>query len=262
MSLKVASSHNQDRHWSRHAARYDDLFLDPFRSDVVNPLRAALDAVSDPESKSVIDLGCGTGPLLPLLASRFGAVTALDFAPGMIERARKRLAPEADHVTFETRPMHQLGDFVGKFDVAVAINSLVMPDVRAIDETLRAVHAALKPGGLLLAIVPSMDAIRYHTMLLMDQALDQGRSTRSGGSAWRGCAASMLTTISRSDGSCSRACGRSSGEPFEIEYRLRKAGFSHIALDRVLYPWDDDQIGGEEFADQPKSWDWSFAAHP
>jgi SAM-dependent methyltransferase len=261
MSLELASSHGQDRHWSRHAARYDDLFLDPFRPGVVNPLLDALDAVQNPESKSVIDLGCGTGPLLPLLTRRFGAVTALDFAPAMIDRARKRLGEAAGHVTFETRPMHQLGDFAGKFDVAVAINSLVMPDVRAIDETLRAVHAALKPGGLLLAIVPAMDAIRYHTMLLWDQALDQGREPES---------AERLAAVRGEHAYYDFAFGRflfqglrqKFWESFEIEYRLRKAGFSDVALDRVLYPWDDDQIGGAEFADQPKSWDWSFAAHP
>ena len=83
----------QDRQWSRAAARYDDLFLDPFRPGVENPLLDAIRAIPDPASKTVADLGCGTGPLLPHLVGRFGRVVALDFAPGMIEQARKRLGP-------------------------------------------------------------------------------------------------------------------------------------------------------------------------
>jgi hypothetical protein len=47
-----------------------------------------------------------------------------------------------------------------------------------------------------------------------------------------------------------------------VEYRLRKAGFRSIALEKLLYPWDDQMIGGPVFADQPPSWDWSFRALP
>src|SRR3954465_6329996 len=85
------SSDSQGRQWSRQAAKYDDLFLDPFRPGVENPLLDAIHAIPDPASKVVADLGCGTGPLIPLLAGRFGEVIALDFAPKMIEVARKRL---------------------------------------------------------------------------------------------------------------------------------------------------------------------------
>lgn len=129
---------NQDRHWSLHAQRYDEVFLDPYAPGVENPLWAAIDSISDAEHKTVIDLGCGTGPLLPRLIERFKRVIALDFAPGMIERAKERIGPEAgDRVVFLQRPMHELDDLVEQIDVAVAVNSLVMPDVRVIDRTLR-----------------------------------------------------------------------------------------------------------------------------
>jgi malonyl-CoA O-methyltransferase len=48
------------------------------------------------EPSSILDLGCGTGYLTGLLAGRFplAPITAVDFAPAMIEQARKR-APGA-----------------------------------------------------------------------------------------------------------------------------------------------------------------------
>ena len=49
-----------------------------------------------------------------------------------------------------------------------------MPDLRLIDRTLHAIHASLRPGGRLLGIVPSIDAIAYHAMLLVDRALERG----------------------------------------------------------------------------------------
>jgi SAM-dependent methyltransferase len=251
----------QARHWSRHATRYDEVFLDPFRPEVENPLLAALEAVPDPGSKTVADLGCGTGPLLPLLAGRFGTVIALDFAPGMIARAKERLGPVAERVRFDTRAMDDLDDYAGRLDVAVAVNSLVMPDVRVIDRTLRAIRRSLTPDGLFLGIVPAMDAQHYHTMLLLDQALERGQSPAE---------AERLAAVHGEHQFFDFAFGRflfqglrqKFWQPFEIRHRMRKAGFAAVELGQVLYPWDESLAGGPAFADQPRSWDWSFAARP
>jgi SAM-dependent methyltransferase len=252
--------HNQDRHWSRHAARYDEVFLDPYAPGVDNPLWAALAALADARQKTVADLGCGTGPLLPHLVQRFDRVIALDFAPGMIARARERLGPgAAPSVRFLQRPMHQLEDLAGQIDVAVAVNSLVMPDVRLIDRTLRAIRAALKPGGQLLGIVPAIDAIAYHVMLLMDRALDRGRDPRE---------AERLAALQAERRYYDFAFGRfrfqglrqKFWQPFEVEHRLAKAGFTAVTLSKVLYPWDESLAGSGELEGFPRSWDWFFQA--
>jgi SAM-dependent methyltransferase len=249
---------NQDRQWSRHAARYDELFLDPYGPNVENPLWTALAAVPDAKRKTVADLGCGTGPLLPHLADRFDRVIALDFAPGMLKLARDRLSLKAAAgVTFLEQPMHDLDDLAGKLDVAVAINSLVMPDVRLIDRTLRSIRASLKPGGQFMGIVPSIDAIAYHLMLLMDQELDQGLEPKE---------AERLAAQRADRQQYDFAFGRfhfqglrqKFWEPFEVQHRLTKAGFAATTLSKVLYPWDDDLAGGNELAGFPRSWDWFF----
>ncbi|HEX8201590.1 MAG TPA: class I SAM-dependent methyltransferase [Isosphaeraceae bacterium] len=251
----------QARQWSRHAARYDEVFLDPFRPGVENPLLAALEAVPDPESKTVADLGCGTGPLLPHLVGRFGTVIALDFAPGMIARAQQRLGPDAAQVVFEVRAMDDLDAYAGRLDVAVAVNSLVMPDVRVIDRVLRSVRASLAPGGVFLGVVPAIDAQHYHTMLLVDQALERGQAPEE---------AERLAAVHGEHRYYDFAFGRFQfqglrqkfWQPFEIRYRMRKAGFASVELGQVLYPWDEDVIGGADFAEHPRSWDWSFTARP
>jgi SAM-dependent methyltransferase len=251
----------QDRQWSRAAARYDDLFLDPFRPGVENPLLDAIRAVPDPASKAVADLGCGTGPLLPHLVDRFGKVAALDFAPAMIEKARKRLGPGIgpDRVEFLTRPMHDLDDFAGAFDVAVAVNSIVMPDVREIDRTLSAIRASLRPGGVFLGILPAMDAIHYHTMLLYDEALDRGLAPEEAErhAAFQGEHHFYEFAFGRFG---FQGLRQKFWQPFEIHHRFAKAGFAEVDLEKVLYPWDDTITGGPAFAEFPRSWDWSFRA--
>jgi SAM-dependent methyltransferase len=251
---------NQDRHWGRHAAGYDDVFLDPFGPSVENPLWEALSSIPEPGLKTVVDLGCGTGPLLPHLLGRFAHVFALDFAQAMLERARQRLGPErAGDVTFLPRAMHELDDLAGQVDVAIAINSLVMPDVRLIDRTLRSIRSSLRPGGIFLGIVPSIDAIQYHTMLLLDQALDHGMAPQE---------AQKFAAYHAENRYYDFAFGRFKFEgllqkfwqPFEVEYRLMKAGFRGVSLSKVLYPWDESLADNPELGVHPPSWDWFFRA--
>lgn len=254
------SIQEQGRHWSRHARRYDEVFLDPYRPGVSNPILEALQSVPRERGRSVIDLGCGTGPLLPYLIERFDEVVALDFAPGMIRKARARLGERADRVKFLARPMDALEDFVGHFEVAVAVNSIVMPDVRVIDRTLTAIRRCLKPDGQFLGVVPAMDAIHYHTMLLHDHALDrgadEGEAERS--AAFHGEHVYYDFAFGRFD---YQGLKQHFWQPFEVDYRLRKAGFSHVEIAKLLYPWDEHVINeADRFSNCPPSWDWTFSA--
>jgi SAM-dependent methyltransferase len=238
------------------------VFLDPYADDVENPLWRALDAVEDAGNKTAADLGCGAGPLLAPLLGRFKRVVALDFATGMIERARRQVA-EADRsrVEFLQRPMDDLADLAGTIDAALAINSLVMPDVRLIHRTLEAVRASLRPGGVFLGIAPAIDAIQYHTLLLHDQALDHGMEPAD---------AERFAAYHAEHRHYDFAFGRFKfrglrqkfWHGFELEYRLARAGFRSITVDKVLYPWDDNFAGGPELAGSPPSWDWFFRAEP
>jgi SAM-dependent methyltransferase len=259
-SLAKKKLDNQAEQWSRQAARYDELFLDPYGPKVVNPLWQALEDISGRDRKAAADFGCGTGTLLPYLAERFGSVVALDFAPGMLSCARERLNGRAlARVTFLERAMHEIDDLAGTLDVAIAVNSLVMPDVRVIDQTLRAIRRSLKPGGIILGVVPSIDAIYYHMMILIDQSLDQGFPLVE---------AEKLAALHVERRHYDFAFGRFQYEglrqkfwlPFEVEYRLKKAGFSNPVLKKVLYPWDESLAGGPGLAGYPPSWDWFFQA--
>jgi SAM-dependent methyltransferase len=256
-----AKEQDQGKAWSRQATRYDELFLDPFRPGVESPLLPALAAIEGADRLTIADLGCGTGPLLPHLVGRFGRVIALDFAPGMITRARKRLGPDAAKVEFRSRQMHDIDDLAGVVDVAVAVNSLVMPDVRVIDRTLAAIRASLTPGGVFYAVLPAMDAIHYHTMLLHDEALRRGLPPEE---------AERHAAFHAEHHYYDFAFGRFGflglrqkfWQPFEATHRFAKAGFKDVALSQVFYPWDESLAGFEDFTHLPRSWDWFVTARP
>jgi SAM-dependent methyltransferase len=246
----------QAHHWSRAAQGYEETFIDPYLPQVRNPLRQAIETLAD-KAKTVADLGCGIGPLLPFLAERFGRVIAVDFAEGMLTRARER-CQGLPSVELHKRELTDLGAFTGQVDMAVAVNSLVLPDASALDAALRAIHATLRPGGHFLGIVPAIDAVHYFTMLLLDRARSTGMPPDK---ARQNAAHHAEHEYYDFAFGTFRYQGLEQHfwQPFEVRYRLRRAGFRHIRVSKVHLAWE--QFGcTDDLIDQPPPWDWFFHA--
>jgi SAM-dependent methyltransferase len=243
--------------WSKAAAAYELDFIDPYLPDVRNPLPAALEELADPQKGTVADLGCGVGPLLPTLAKLFRRVIAVDFAEGMLKRAREHCG-ELPNVEYLHRALTDLAPLAGQVDVAVAVNSLVLPDVGELEAALRSIYTALRPGGHFVGIVPAIDAVHYSTMLLVDRArkadmpLDKARQNAAhhaehalydfafGGFRYLGIEQHFW-------------------QPFEVRYRLRRAGFRRVRLQKVHLSWSQF-AGAADLKDEAPPWDWFFQA--
>jgi SAM-dependent methyltransferase len=248
---------DQARHWSRAAEGYEQRFIDPYREGTRNPLRAALRRLSRSGRLTVADLGCGIGPLLPFLAQHFQTVYAVDFADGMLERSRQR-CEGLRNVRFVQASLIDLAELEGKIDVAVAVNSLVMPDIRDLEKSLSEVRRCLRPGGRFLGILPAIDAVHYHAMLLVDRALKTGMPIAQ---ARRNAAKNGEHELFDFAFGQFHFQGLEQHfwQPFEVGYRLRRAGFDGVRLSKVLLAWEQFSCAAE-LKDQPPPWDWFFQA--
>jgi SAM-dependent methyltransferase len=108
-----------------------------------------------PRERRVLDLGCGTGPLLAALRGAGWACAGLDGAPDMLDHARARLA--AAGLTMDD--LH-LGDCrntafeSGRFDAVLCLG--VISYIEHYEPVLREIWRVLSPGGL--AIVSCRNA--------------------------------------------------------------------------------------------------------
>ena len=119
-------------------------------------VRAALGAVG---GLDIVDLGCGTARHTVWLAEAGARVTAVDFSPGMLEQARRKVR-SAD-VRFLVHDLHEplpLPD--ASFDAAVS--GLVLEHLRDLPAFFREVRRVLNPAGR--AVVTAM----HPAMLLRD----------------------------------------------------------------------------------------------
>ena len=133
-------------HFASVAASYDQLRNDP---EMLEPLLQDMLEAGDLAGRLVLDVGCGTGRMLQLLAMRHRVAGAgIDSSPEMVQQARRQAPPgvklqlaEAERLPFGDRTFER------------ALLSMVVHLVdrpRAFAELAR----VLTPGGRLLVVTP------------------------------------------------------------------------------------------------------------
>jgi ubiquinone/menaquinone biosynthesis C-methylase UbiE len=249
---------DQDHFWSRVAGSYEREFIDPYRADVRrNPLERVLKRLRDPERGVVADFGCGIGPLLPFLSRHFKTVYAVDFAEGMLERARQRVQ-DCTNVRFIQSSFTNLQMVPAPIDVAVSVNSLVLPNPDDMETALGEIGRCLKPQGYFLGILPAMDAVHYYTMLLVDRARAAGKPVpMARKNAARHCEHEYYDFAFGQFHF--QGLEQHFWQPFEVAYRFRRTGFALKRLKRVYLSWKQF-AHGKELQDQTPPWDYFFLA--
>ena len=152
--------------WQKGAASYDDL-LGSVTRHAMEPL---LDATDVRAGSSVLEVCCGPGYGAGAALSRGARAAGIDFAPAMVEAAKKRYPTAA----FRQDDAEALNFDSGVFDAVICafgVNHLQHPE-KAIAEALR----VLRPGGkyaFTMWCIPGkskfhqlvLESIRYHGTL-------------------------------------------------------------------------------------------------
>ena len=131
--------------WDSVAGVYD-LFVNVVNRRTHTALRKIVASLIQP-GDCVLECACGTGLLTEVIAQRCARLTATDFAPKMLARAKKNCAAFGN-ITFEQADITALGYPNGSFDAVVAGNVIHLLDnpLKALGELDR----VCKPGGRLI----------------------------------------------------------------------------------------------------------------
>ncbi len=116
------------------------------RSDM--PAAEALVASADPHANArVLDVACGSGNVALVAARRHCVVTGVDFAPGLLERARERARAERLDVRFVDGDCQALPSEDAAFDfVFSSFGVMFAPDQ---GQAARELARVCRPGGTL-----------------------------------------------------------------------------------------------------------------
>jgi SAM-dependent methyltransferase len=116
-----------------------------------HPLELALVGRHVRPGGRLLDIGCGAGREALAFGRAGFRVVGIDIAPAMIDAARENAARAGPAIEFRTESATELGDPPGSFDGAFCSGAYHhIPGCARRIETLRRVHRALAPGGVLI----------------------------------------------------------------------------------------------------------------
>lgn len=150
--------------FDRHARQWDDLartFL-----PVPDYLERLLALV--PSATTLLEVGLGTGGLLPELAARASRVIGVDHSPAMLEEARRRLAL-AGVTGIELRLGEMTHLPLPDEAVGCAVANMVLHHAADPLAVLREIRRVLAPGG----VVVLADLARHEREWVREQLADQ-----------------------------------------------------------------------------------------
>jgi predicted TPR repeat methyltransferase len=162
--LKALSGGNPARAPDAYVTQLFDQYAEKFDTDLVQALKytvpqqiaAALgELLCDRRDGVAIDLGCGTGLAGVAIAPLVRELVGVDLSPRMLDKARERNL-YARLVESDLVPMLR-GEAGERYDIALAADVLVYFGV--LDDLVAQVQRALRPSGLFVFSVESLDAL-------------------------------------------------------------------------------------------------------
>ena len=93
----------------------------------------------------------------------------------MIETATAQ-AKDFPNVSLFVRDGRDLHEFHNQFDVAVTVNSILLPKVKDCEKMIQEAYNLLKDGGIILGIFPAMESHLYRALLIQEKTLDDGET--------------------------------------------------------------------------------------
>jgi SAM-dependent methyltransferase len=103
--------------------------------------------------RTVVDIGCGTGPLVDELARNGATAIGVDSSPGVLEAARKRVP----HATFHLGSVTQIPLPDGSVDAAALVEVVEHLDDAILDAAITEARRVLRTHGLLLITTPNAE---------------------------------------------------------------------------------------------------------
>ena len=216
-------------------------------------------------STRILDVGCGTGGMFPLL-QEFGHVEGAEFSADARARAKRRFPHLAIHECVLPNELPE-----GQWDVVTAFD--VIEHVDDAVSSLVSMRQRLKPGGTILVTVPAFEILwgrhddlnhhkrRYTKSQLMQQLIAAGLATRfvSYFNTFLFPAAAAVRLLQR--GLVSKAMGASEGETGDLHEVWAPANRALVELFRLeaniltrwQFPFGLSLIAAATAVDSPKS---------
>jgi SAM-dependent methyltransferase len=231
------------KEWDKLADDFEREVCDITRETRGNQIAQAVRALPVSAKTSVlVDLGCGLGTFVERYGPLFQHTFAVEHAPRIIARAKKRLAKRAD-ITWLTASMAPASRRIGRVaDLTVCMNVITMPEAPIRARMWDGIARVTKKRGHALIVVPSIESDRMVERVAYGTSRAEAMAEAPDGLVDRG-------------GSRQKHFARD-----ELEALLAAHGFRVKKMQRVFYPWQKEGLRKPRGAGTRRPWDWLVLA--
>ncbi len=244
-------------YWDALAPTFGDDVMEVGSLDLQGRLVAALDRVASPR-RSVADLGCGRGVMIPALLKRFRSVTAVDFSAELLALARKQFS-ESKQLRYRQLNLASEKGWGWTADVVLCVSVLIVANRARLRRFGDTIARTVRRGGTLILTVPALESHLhvYHTLVHLRETLggDQGMSMAVARRWVAREVPSVLDGAVAIDGVPTKHWMRE-----EIVRFVQQAGLRVTDVERVEYPWTSELIDPPKSLGGPYPWDWLVVA--
>ncbi|MGZ5931256.1 MAG: class I SAM-dependent methyltransferase [Rhizomicrobium sp.] len=195
-----------------------------------------------PKKSILVDLGCGIGTFVERYGKLFHATFAVEHAPRIIARAKKRLAKRTD-ITWLTSNIPPAAKRIGACgDLTVCMNVITMPQARIREQMWDGIARVTRKRGHAIIVVPSIESDRMVERVAYGTSRAEAIAEAPGGLVDRG-------------GSRQKHFARE-----ELHELLARHGFRTRKVMRISYPWQKEGLRKPRNAGTRRPWDWLVLA--
>jgi SAM-dependent methyltransferase len=231
------------KEWDRLADDFEREVCDITRETKSKEIERIVLALRPSPKKSVlVDLGCGIGTFVERYGKLFRATFAVEHAPRIIARAKRRLARRVD-ITWLTSNIPPAAARIGACaDLTVCMNVITMPQARIRQQMWEGIARVTKKKGHALIVVPSIESDRMVERVAYGTPQAQAIADAPDGLVDRG-------------GDRQKHFARE-----ELRALLAQHGFRMRKLLRISYPWQKEGLRKPRNAGTRRPWDWLVLA--
>ena len=223
--------------WDHLADTFEDEVCDLVATDCDGVIANLVETIPVPPQSTLVDMGCGIGTFVRAYGSRFSRIFAVEHAPRLLRRARRR---QRESVRQKTRWMcadlaEAAADIGAEAALTVCLNVITSPNAEVREQQWEGLASVTAVGGHVLVGVPSIESAR-----MIRRNFEEPSSRR-----WRG---GLVQRAEATQKHYSRA---------EVAAELRARRLRPVKLVRAYVPWEEEGLTAP--ADAPGirgPWDW------
>jgi SAM-dependent methyltransferase len=241
-----------ERDWDAVASRFEEEIFNVPANDRKRYIAGAVKRHADPTG-TALDIGCGIGRTVKLLAKHFGRVIASDISSECLAIAA-HVNRKVKNATYHHSDLIKAPPPGSPAEFALCINTLLFAEHRKRARMVEHVCASVKKGGHLVLVVPSIESVLLtHARHAEWKARASGEAQASGSEVSEG--ADPLRGVV-----CIDAVPTKHWSADELVSLLAVHGLEVRDVRKIEYPWSTEFDRPPGWMKGPYPWDWFVEA--